>query len=160
MIWRRLQVSEDCTFYEFHTHIQDAMGWEDYHLHKFYFEERYDEDYEDIEFNSHSKLKDYFQNDTKYIIYAYDFGDGWEHKITLEKILQTKKKTYPICMAGKRACPPEDCGGIYGYKRVIQAMKKPKSREYREVMEWLVEPFNSEEFNIKDIEFRTIPSKE
>ena len=104
-IWRRIQVPSGHNFYELHCAIQNAMGWENYHLHHFDTNDTSDEE---------SKITDYFSEKGISVKYEYDFGDGWEHKILLEKILPTDSEIkYPICSHGKRACPPEDCGGIW-----------------------------------------------
>jgi len=84
----------------------------------------------------------------------YDFGDGWEHLITLEKILSVQDgQTYPRCIKGKRACPPEDCGGIWGYKALLDILSDPKHEEYADRLEWLGDSFDAEEFDPKDVEF-------
>jgi hypothetical protein len=161
MIWRTIQVPENYTFEEFHIAIQDAMGWEDYHLHEFHFGEIHDDEFNEIKYSGQSKIKDYFAGGIKTLGYAYDFGDDWQHKITFQKTLPAKEKTqYPLCVDGKRACPPEDCGGVYGYKHLLQVMKSRRSFEYEEMMEWLGEHFYPEKFKIKDIEFRNIPCEE
>jgi hypothetical protein len=86
------------------------------------------------------------------IIYEYDFGDGWEHSVVLEKIVPREKSTYyPVCMDGKRNCPPEDCGGPGGYADLLEITGNPKHEEYREMIEWLGEGFDPEEFDIDTI---------
>jgi hypothetical protein len=70
--------------------------------------------------------------------YKYDFGDGWEHEVLLEAIsLPDGRAKYPACLAGERACPPEDCGGVPGYARLKQILRNPKHREYAEIVDWL-----------------------
>lgn len=122
-IWRRIQVPESCTFWGLHVAIQDAMGWQDYHLHAFGIPDPatrrkatigIPDGPLDTEFLPSVRLKiaDYFSMANRLASYEYDFGDGWLHEIRLEKILPEKEGVgYPICIAGKRACPPEDCGG-------------------------------------------------
>lgn len=86
------------------------------------------------------------------LIYEYDFGDGWEHKIRIEKILPAEKgKRYPVCLAGKRACPPEDCGGPPGYERLLEVLRDPKHEEYEETLEWLGGPFDPEAFDVNEV---------
>jgi hypothetical protein len=70
--------------------------------------------------------------------YEYDFGDGWEHEVLLEAIsLAEPRVKYPVCVAGKRACPPEDCGGVPGYTRLKKILRSSKHREYADIADWL-----------------------
>jgi hypothetical protein len=165
-VWRRILVPENYTFFDLHCAIQDAMGWTDSHLHEFRTisprreEVKYirlpDEDAEEPFFREHEeKISDWFslEKNTK-INYDYDFGDSWEHLIELEKILPAEAKVkYPVCLDGKRACPPEDCGGIPGYEDLIEIMKNHKHPEYKEMKEWLGGILDPEAFNIQEIEF-------
>jgi len=119
-IWRRIQV-KDCSMLQFHQHIQDAMGWTNTHLYAFeiegiaYGDTEYLDDADDA---SKFRLSDIIPEDgEKYkFFYEYDFGDSWNHIIQFEKFVEPEKgKTYPCCIKGKRACPPEDIGGPWGY---------------------------------------------
>jgi hypothetical protein len=84
--------------------------------------------------------------------YEYDFGDSWEHKILLEKILPFDTKTaLPVCIKGKRACPPEDCGGIWGYEELLEAISNPKHPDHENMLEWLGGEFDPEEFDLEEI---------
>lgn len=83
--------------------------------------------------------------------YEYDFGDGWEHKIVLEKILSDQKLKHPICLDGKRKCPPEDCGGSGGYESLLKIISDPKNNEYEEMIEWLGGKFDPNSFDIEEI---------
>ena len=86
--------------------------------------------------------------------YTYDFGDNWEHKIQLEKILPRDKNIeYPACIAGKRACPPEDCGGIWGYEEFLEAINNPDHEEHEEMLEWVGGEFNPEHFDVNEVSF-------
>lgn len=160
-IWRRIQVPETYTFWDFHIAIQDAMGWEDYHLHEFEAfnaktEQRnrigipFDDDWGDVNVLPGWKtpLSLYFSPSNKKATYEYDFGDSWEHEITLEKVLPLEPGVkYPNCLAGERSCPPEDCGGIWGYDELLEIMRDPNHEEYEERMEWLGGDFDPEDFN-------------
>ena len=85
---------------------------------------------------------------TQKIIYDY-FGNSREHAIVLEKILPREAKAkYPLCIAGKRNCPTEDCGGVYGYAELLKTISDPKNEEYEEMMDWLGSEFDPEEFNM------------
>lgn len=85
--------------------------------------------------------------------YVYDFGDSWEHEIRLEKILPREKRKYPACIAGKRACPPEDCGGIWGYEEFLEIIKDPEHEEYEDMLDWVGGEFDPEHFDIEDVQF-------
>jgi hypothetical protein len=99
-------------------------------------------------------IRDVFSVENNKVLYEYDFGDSWLHEILLEKILPTKLNIrYPICVAGKRACPPEDCGGVPGYCNLLQIIKNPKHKEYRLMMDWLGKKFSPEKFDLKEICF-------
>ncbi len=166
-IWRRIQVPDSYSFYDLHVAIQDSMGWEDYHLHEFVIknpknlgEERIgipgDEgwDGEDTLPGWETKLLSYFSLENPKAEYMYDFGDGWAHLITLEKILTAQiNQIYPQCIKGKRACPPEDCGGIWGYADLLEILSDPKHEDYKSRLEWLGGDFNADEFDPKDVEF-------
>ena len=69
--------------------------------------------------------------------YVYDFGDYWEHEITLDELLAaTPDSRYPLCVAGERACPPEDCGGTWGYEQLIETLTDPKNPDHEQMREW------------------------
>ncbi|MCG2737314.1 MAG: plasmid pRiA4b ORF-3 family protein [Candidatus Methanoperedenaceae archaeon] len=86
--------------------------------------------------------------------YIYDFGDYWHHKIQLDKILPREKNiSYPVCIKGKRTCPPKDCGGIGGYERLLDIIKDPKHEEHKETLEWLGEEFDPEHFDPIKVNF-------
>ena len=149
-IWRRIQVPDNYTFSDLHMAIQRAMGWYDCHLYEFSTAlEKIPENHlvRDT-FSPNNALKN------SKVYYEYDFGDSWEHEILLEKILPADQGTrYPVCLAGKRACPPEDCGGTPGYYNILRVMKNHKDNEYRSTMEWLGDNFYPEKFNPKDVSF-------
>jgi hypothetical protein len=164
-IWRRIQVPETYTFWDLHVAIQDAFGWSDYHLHEFEIlhptSKRKvrigfpDDDFDrDILINWKEKISDYFTLENKKSNYTYDFGDDWVHTIVFEKILPHEENiNYPKCTQGKRACPPEDCGGISGYEEFLEAIKDPKHEQHKEMMEWIGKDFDSEHFDPDEIEF-------
>ena len=138
-IWRRIQVPEIYSFWDLHVAIQDSMGWLDCHLHRFQIKNPtvgvkevigipIDEGFEDEEPDEPGwelKIAPYFTFENPKADYLYDFGDGWEHSIRLERILpRDKKGAYPKCVGGKRACPPEDCGGVWAYEEIINGEAK------------------------------------
>jgi hypothetical protein len=150
-IWRRLLVPRDTTLAKLHVILQVAMGWEDYHLHCFRIGKmRYGPaDYEDVMADeideSTVTLAEAFGRLRKGI-YDYDFGDSWEHEIALEKSTSTEPQQFAVCLGGKRACPPEDCGGVWGYASLLEALGDPNHEEHEEYLEWVGEDFDPEDF--------------
>ena len=83
-------------------------------------------------------------------LYTYDFGDGWEHELAIEKTLPAEaEKSYPACIAGKRACPPEDCGGVWGYQELLEILADPAHPERAERIEWLGDEFDPDDFSVE-----------
>ncbi len=163
-IWRRMIVTNNINFDDFHQNIQFFMGWDNCHLYHFckgrnlFIVESIDTDgwgAGDEILASETYLSELFVKEKDKLLYEYDFGDGWLHEIVLEKILDldTTKK-YPIYVTGKGMCPPEDCGGVYGYAEILEALKDPKHEQYEEYCEWLGiesgDEWNPEEFDIND----------
>jgi hypothetical protein len=82
----------------------------------------------------------------------YDFGDGWTHDVVVEKILEPEPGvSYPRCVVGKRACPPEDCGGPWGYAELLAAIGDPTHERHEEIMDWIGDPFDPEAFDVKQV---------
>lgn len=168
-IWRRIQVPETYSFWDLHVAIQDAMGWEDYHLHQFEMVDpstgtKVEIGKPDEEFGFEwgrkvlpgwkQKIADYFSMENRLADYIYDFGDNWEHTIELEEILPRDKDVeYPRCIAGKRACPPEDCGGVWGYENLLKIINDPEHEDHEEMMEWIGGEFDPEHFDVDEVRF-------
>lgn len=137
------------------------MGWDNSHLHQFiknrtfYSQKMEDDDFWDEMDNvdyTDMNISDLLTLEKEKIIYEYDFGDGWEHDVILEKIVPLDKKLdYPVCVKGEMCCPPEDCGGPWGYPEMLAILKDPKNEEYEGYMEWLGGEFDPEEFDIDDV---------
>ena len=124
------------------------MGWEDYHLHA--FEVGWDR-YGDGEGRAETAVTvgGVLPNEGGRMGYRYDFGDCWDHIIEVEKIHRPHPgTTYPRCSAGRRACPPEDAGGVYGYADMLKALRARKGPRYREIKEWLNGPYDPEAFDL------------
>ncbi len=155
-IWRRLLVVEHTCLGDLHILIQVIMGWDNDHLHEFEINKcRYgsaDPDYlSDAEDEDEFTLNDVAKSGDK-LIYEYDFGDGWRHQLKVEKVLPAKPDTfYPVCTAGKRACPPEDCGGFPGYMRMLDILKDPDDEEHEEMKEWIGEDYDPEKFDLDEV---------
>ncbi|MGP8320431.1 MAG: IS1096 element passenger TnpR family protein [Methanosarcinaceae archaeon] len=140
-IWRRFLVTGDTTLAKLHQIIQAVMGWDDEHLHHFVIDRTiYDEPDSDGMFNGINErtvtLDELVSVEKTKFLYEYDFGDSWEHTILVEKILPFDPDLYyPVCIKGKRACPPEDCGGIYGYYRILDVFEDPDDSDYEDIIE-------------------------
>ncbi|MDN5872403.1 MAG: plasmid pRiA4b ORF-3 family protein [Nitrococcus sp.] len=152
-IWRRILVPNNMLLPKFHELLQITMGWENYHLHQFVAGEQYfgvpDTTLPmDIKNEARVKLRELLPAEGSSAIYEYDFGDGWEHKLKVEKVLPFEEgEPLPRCLKGKRACPPEDCGGIFGYENLLEAIRDPKHPNHSELSEWLGEGFDPEYFD-------------
>ncbi len=159
-IWRRLQVPGDISLAKLHHILQIAMGWSDYHLHQFEVSGAYygvpDPDYKSMGFDMRDekrlKLNQAAPAEKFKFRYEYDFGDSWEHEIVVEKILSPEAGLhYPRCLTGKRACPPEDVGGVWGYDSFLEAIKDPGHPEHEEMLEWVGGDFDPEVFGLEEI---------
>ena len=155
-IWRRILLNSDLLLVDFHRIIQTTMGWTNSHLHMFTDgREEYSPKEFEVEEAKDSRivrLDKILKDEKSKIIYEYDFGDGWEHIIILEKILTPDSKLQiPSCVAGKRNCPPEDCGGIWGYSDMLEILKQPDHEEYESYIEWLGSDFDPEYFDKDEI---------
>ncbi len=152
-IWRRLLVYSDTLLFDLHRIIQTAMGWTNSHLHTFtdgmtdYAPEELE--IEEAENSRKVKLSTILKKEKSKIRYEYDFGDGWNHEILLEKIIKEEVGgQIPCCIKGKRNCPPEDCGGVWGYVDLLQTISNPKHEDYKSMMEWLGGEFDPEYFDM------------
>jgi Plasmid pRiA4b ORF-3-like protein len=133
----------------------------DSHLHEFRVgQENYGDPMPDADWhpdhNEHrTKLAQVLAKPKAQMTYVYDFGDSWEHRIELEQILPLEVgKTYPVCIAGKRNCPPENCGGLWGYQNMLEILKDPEHEEYENTLTWLGGQFDAEHFDLKRINDR------
>ena len=156
-ISRTVLVPSNLKLAAFHDVIQVVMGWTDSHLHQFIANNEFygipDDDFElEMEDESKYKLSQLLSKEKESFIYEYDFGDSWEHKILLEKIHPFDTKiVLPVCIKGKRACPPEDCGGIWGYEELLETISDPKHPDHENMLEWLGGEFDPEEFDLEAI---------
>ena len=154
-IWRRVLVESDILLVDFHKIIQTTMGWTNSHLHQFekgqvnFAPDEFE--LEDTKDSRKVKLNSLLNKENEKIKYEYDFGDSWLHDIILEKILPFEKTTeLPSCIGGKRNCPPDDCGGIWGYTDLLEIISNSKHKEYNEMMEWLGGEFDPDYFDMKE----------
>ena len=159
-IWRRFQVRRQTRLDRLHLFIQGCMGWTNSHLHEFKIKgQRYrhiEQMYEDIDDSDMHDEKEYrlkkLVNEGDIFEYLYDFGDCWEHEILVDKLTEPEEGIiYPICLAGERACPPEDCGGPWGYADLLRMLGDPGHEEYEEYREWAGEDFDPERFDVDKV---------
>ena len=145
-VWRRIIVDERLTFKELHKVIQLVFDWDNCHLYQFspsgygsnpVIALPSKDDWEQPEMNAmKTKLNMIFTREKQSFNYIYDFGDDWSHKIVLEKLVPEPIES-PVCLDGKGTCPPEDCGGVWGYENLKLILADPSHEEYKEMKEWL-----------------------
>ena len=158
-IWRRLQVRGDVTLFKLHKILQAAMEWQDYHLHQFIVGEDYyaipspdDAWPREAKNEKRAKLFQVAPAEKARFTYEYDFGDSWRHKILVEKILHPELELeHPVCLAGKRSRPPEDCGGVGGYEEFLEIISDPKHPEHEDTLVWAGEEIDPERFDKEEI---------
>lgn len=151
-VWRKVVVPSHYTFEKFHRVIQYAFGWEQSHLFFFsptgynsqpmiemnYEGDDFYEKLDDESLNAETTLlSEIFVLEKQKFTYLYDSGDDWKHQITLEKILTDDETEKPILLKGQGACPPEDCGGSWGYETLKETLADKKHPEHKEMKEWL-----------------------
>ncbi len=155
-IWRRILVDKSTTFSQFHYIILTTMGWDGGHLYEFNINGcRIGVPHKDGEgwgrklLDSSKKSLGAVISDTKgKFEYTYDFGDSWKHSIKVEKFLQKEENVkYPTCIDGELNCPPEDCGGVWGFYDLLETIKNIKHPEYKEMLEWLGGQYDPEYFD-------------
>lgn len=162
-VWRRILVESNTSMFGLHKILQTTMGWSNAHLHRFVHKKKFysnptmEEEWTDNRQVDYSGvlIADLLQREKQSMSYDYDFGDGWEHTILLEKILPRMIGTkYPVCIAGKRNCPPEDCGGPFGYHDMLTILANPRHQEYKELKKWLGDQYDPEHFDLNKINTR------
>lgn len=159
-VWRRIEVRSSVTLDELAALLTSAMGWVGYHLHQL---EVGGTVYQQSEFlddspfgrpaldESEHRLGDVLAAVGDKARWAYDFGDGWEHDVVVEAICELDPDAvYPRCIKGRRACPPEDCGGWWGYANLLEAVADPSHDEHAELAEWLPPDFDAAHFDANE----------
>jgi hypothetical protein len=154
-VWRRVQVAGSTTLERLHPVILKTMGWRDVHLHEFevggkrYGQPEPDEPQYKVEPEWKLTLRAAAPAEGARFRYVYDFGDGWRHGVLVDAI-QTPASPFrhPVCLAGERACPPEDCGGPPGYARLLEVLRDRTHPEHREMLAWAGRGFDPERFNL------------
>jgi Plasmid pRiA4b ORF-3-like protein len=157
-IWRRIQ-TKDCTLDELHALIQVTMGWEFEHLYRFNIG---GVDYSDLDMMNDEDIEDACGTTLSEVLpprnrrprfqYEYDFGDSWIHQLIVEERFPPDKGVkYPLCVAGQRACPPEDCGGPWAYPDFVETISNPDHQRHEETLEWVGGEFDPEKFDLKAV---------
>jgi hypothetical protein len=157
-IWRRIQ-TKDCSLEKLHALIQVAMGWEFEHRYRF---EIGGVEFADVETDEEEEVRDVRATKLSDVTpashrrprfsYEYDFGDGWRHQLIVEERLSPQKGVaHPLCIAGARACPPEDCGGPWGYADFIEAIQNPTHKRHVELLEWVGGEFDPGAFDLEAV---------
>lgn len=166
-VWRRIEVPGDILLPRLHEVIQAAMGWSDTHLHRF----RTNHDLNAPEFLTQFDLDEgeegMLENDVRLdqilsakgdrLWYEYDFGDGWRHVLRVEKVLHSPPST-PVCLTGRLACPPEDCGGVWGYSELAAWVRSDYDDDLRpdvfdsteEALAWLPNGWHPDMFDVDE----------
>jgi hypothetical protein len=153
-IWRRLLVSNTASLRRLHLAIQIAGGWGNCHLHVFDIAgTRYDprDPFGELHFHSdaHARLNALPLSPGSRFQYLYDFGDGWKHEVLLEEVRTAgEAPAFPVCLAGERAFPPEDSGGVPGYYRMLRILGQPEHPEYKETRAWVGQQYDPEFFDL------------
>ena len=145
--------------------IQDSLGWRDCYLHLFFaavdgqmsqigIPDDPGWDPQPVRASWLTRLAPNLTMDGQSFLYIYDFGDEWRHTITFEGVERRQVGLdYPVCLAGARACPPEDCGGPYGYAEFLEAIQNSKHPEHHSLLEWVGGSFDPEHFDPRGIVF-------
>lgn len=158
LIWRRLLVPAEMRLPRLHRCLQIAMGWENVHLHRFETGGRgygpAAAELADLNMLDERKLRlsDLMDESRRELLYEYDYGDGWEHRIVLEQVeAPSGLASYPLCSAGEHACPPEDVGGIGGYAEFLESLRDPAHEGHAESLEWIGGVFDPNGFDLNSV---------
>jgi hypothetical protein len=164
-IWRRIEIDADCTFWDLHFAIQGAMGWKNIHLFAFEVDSPEGRIEIGVPVDGIPLLPGWTVGVHETLtrargsaLYHYDLGDDWTHRITLfDRKPAAPGRTYPRCAAGKRACPPEGCGGPRGYRDFLHALRDPRHDQHVEMTAGFADeagrPFDPEKFHPRDARF-------
>jgi hypothetical protein len=156
-IWRRLWAPDTLTLAKLDRVIQAAVGWTNSHLHEFAIDgHRYgivDPEWDqepDLLEDKRFRVGDVLGTRVQDFLYTYDFGDSWVHSVKIEQVLAARDgiNTWPMCIAGANACPPEDVGGTYGYMEFLHAMRDPTHEEHEAMWRWWGGPFDPNGFDM------------
>ena len=168
LVWRRIVVPSTYSFWDLHVAIQDAMGWNDCHLHSFRLVDPRSSTLTTLGIPdpdapgslavlpgwSH-RLDGCVTYDQPPILYSYDFADGWQHAVVFEGYaVAPDSDGGPVCLGGASACPPEDCGGPGGYALLIEALADSEHERHDELAGWFGDrPLDPYHFAVREIRF-------
>ncbi|MGP1375190.1 MAG: plasmid pRiA4b ORF-3 family protein [Almyronema sp.] len=154
-IWRRCQVRADSSLAQLHVIVQAVMGWQNLHPHEFKIDgDRYGLLDPELDRSLKDEQQVYLgelipQAQTQFT-YFYDFGDGWLHRIWVEAILPlAPQQSYPCCLDGALACPPENSGGIWGYEELLERLNDPEDPDYLALWDWVGSDFDPDRFDLQ-----------
>jgi hypothetical protein len=159
-IWRRVQAKGGTSLHTFHRILQTVMGWTDSYLHLFIIDRTFygkpDPEYHfEVKDEKEFTLRQVLSGEKDRFAYEYDFEDCWQHDVVIEKMIPPKRGLkYPVCLGGKQACPPEDCGGIWEYADILEAIEDPRHPEYYSMLRWVENGFDPDSFNLEEINRR------
>ena len=155
-VWRRIVVKPDTTLGELAPILEAAMGWLGTHLHLLdvdgtWYGARDPEWARDVLDENRFRLGGVLPAVGSKMRWDYDFGDGWEHDVLVEAISPSERGVeYPVCLAGRRACPPEDCGGPWGYADLLKALADPAHPDHQQLREWAPPDFDPARFDLEE----------
>jgi hypothetical protein len=156
-IWRRVRVPGRMNLLELHDVIQVVFGWTTTHLHKFVIGGTHynlPDEFDGMEGVDERKvtLAKVVRKGTKRFLYVYDFGDDWRHEVVVERVEPAARgEDLPVCLAGKRQRPPEDCGGPLGYAGFLKVIREPSQKELEAMLDWVGGSFNPEAFDLEAV---------
>ena len=152
-VWRRVLVPGSVKLAKLHEYFQAGMGWTNSHMHYFGIgDDRYGaqfDEYPDGEINERDVTVMRAIGEHQTFVYEYDFGDSWEHDVTVEHVARLPRGLQrAVCLDGANACPPEDCGGPHGYRDLVEALADPTHPEHRDLLDWIGGPFTPTQFDV------------
>ncbi|MEW6489217.1 MAG: plasmid pRiA4b ORF-3 family protein [Thermodesulfobacteriota bacterium] len=165
-VWRRILVPAEIRLSRLHDVLQAAMGWTNSHLHEFRVGRDVRIGTADPQWDAPGEVMDEHKvalsslapEPKDKLTYVYDFGDDWEHTVAVAKILEPSPGAIvPSCLSGKGACPPEDCGGVWGYGELLDVLADPDHPEREERLEWLGEDWDPLAFDLEAVNRRLAP---
>ncbi len=160
-IWRRFVASPETRLDELHEIVQIVMGWEDCHLHMFAAGKRRFQlptPWDDVRGfgppvsdEREYRIGQILTREKDWIDYVYDFGDHWDHRIVLQRILsEAPDEGVPSCLSGKCNCPPEDSGGLWGFYHKLEIVADPDHEEHDWIREWMG-GYDPDDFSVDEV---------